>query len=451
MGLVKSKMAISGSRSKQKITKCTKLSLRDILNSKNVNANSKLNIEDCEATPLWFAVRYEDEDLAKLFLSAGSDVNEACGHLSTTPLHMAAYTHNIDMVKLLLNHGANPNVLDNWNYTPMMYIAVHYEPFIVKEIFSILLKYGCLVDFGATLNKFRKVEQANSLEFPKLTKGLDEYVSFNKEPMGALSGTALHLAVQNPHLPNDCIEILLDAGATVNKLNLNAQTPLMTCLLDIYYDYHKNVKNHVELLVSQTDKLDLNVQDTRGWNCFHYAAERGSISSMELLLQSRCDCNMTSFQGETPLWILLVRGWKEAATYLLVNGCDVNHPLESVRILVMNPEVDVCRYGKIFPIEFAICNKLFDLAKLMLYVGSKIDIENCNVNIASHQHQDLSAKYEDFVKFAKTLLKSQSELQPLCCICRTVIRKSLKQGIQCKLKTLSLPQSIQDFLYFKTL
>ncbi|ELU14969.1 hypothetical protein CAPTEDRAFT_78368, partial [Capitella teleta] len=80
--------------------------------------------------------------------------------------------------------------------------------------------------------------------------------------------------------------------------------------------------SHAQLLLSVG--ADPNARDRRGWSCFHYAAQRGSISGMELLLSANGDCNLSSHVGESPLWLLLVCGWREASEYLIRSGCDVD-------------------------------------------------------------------------------------------------------------------------------
>lgn len=35
------------------------------------------------------------------------------------PLHNASSFGHADVVRLLISHGANPNVRDNWNFTPL--------------------------------------------------------------------------------------------------------------------------------------------------------------------------------------------------------------------------------------------------------------------------------------------------------------------------------------------
>merc|ERR1712038_1915714 len=105
-----------------------------------------------------------------------------------------------------------------------------------------------------------------------------------REPLGATSGTALHLATQNPHLSADTLQILLSAGASVNAQNIYGQTPLVGALVDVFYDYHSNIKTHTELLIDSG--ADLSLQDVRGWSPLHYSCQRGNMNSMRALLMA---------------------------------------------------------------------------------------------------------------------------------------------------------------------
>ena len=212
-----------------------------------------------------------------------------------TPLLIAAHNHDAEMVRLLLESGSCPDVMDKWNYTPLMYAAIHNEPDVVELLFRALIEGKCDVNFGATLTNASEnnIENTNILDINACSE--NSYITYVREPLGVVSGTALHLAVQNPYLPSDVIETLLRAGSDVNARNLYGQTPIIGAMLDIYYDYHSNIQSHTELLLKCG--ADANVPDIRGWTPFHYAAQRGSISCIELLLKAGGDSNSFTRSG----------------------------------------------------------------------------------------------------------------------------------------------------------
>ena len=435
---------------------CSSSSRRDmsLWKRRREEVNCLLNTEDYRnVTPLWLAARHNDVELAKLLLQYGADPNIQCGGVQMSPLHMATYCHNVEMVRALLEGGANPNLLDRWNYSPLMYAAIHHEPVVVMELFTLLLQYNCDINFGATLCRDRQNEQdvASGMlpynrELPELRSHYDSmYVTYVREPMGPTSGTALHLAVQNPHLPNETIELLLNAGAEIDIQNLQGQTPLMGAMLDIYYDYHRNIKSHAELLIARGAKP--RARDVRGWTCFHYAAQRGSISCIHQLSMVCADANDVSLVGESPLWILLVLGWREATKYLIRGGCQINQPIRSTIILSINQNVDLCRYGYILPIEFAVCNRYYNIAELMVKVGCVIDDDTW---LGSHLDPP-HTRHLEFRHFVSLVKRKKHRLKSLCELCRQSIRSTMKSGIVAKLEHVVLPHSLKDYICYNDL
>ena len=417
------------------------------------DVNCLINTEDYQrVTPLWLAVRYNDIDLTQQLLVAGANLNQHCGRLCMTPLHIATYNHNVDMVRLLLEAGANPNVLDRWNYTPLMYAAICYEPFVVDALFTSLIEHGCDVNYGATLDDDGQVEHNVNVDLPGLQSHFDgSYITYVREPMGPTSGTALHLAVQNPHLTNDSIDILLNANASVDKRNLYGQTPIMGAILDIFYEYHSQVKSHAEMLIRKG--TDINAQDVRGWTGFHYAAQRGQMTCMQLLMEGGADSNITSHGGETPLWLLLVNGWRDAAKCLVMNGCNMNIPIKSTVVLAFNQNIEICRYGDILPIEFAICNRYYDVAELLLKAGCQIKEDTwlgTTGSMSAELFRTFQTKHEDFLKFLEDYANSKKSVSSLRECCRGVIRATMQQAICIKLDRLMLPQQIKDYICFRS-
>jgi ankyrin repeat protein len=250
----------------------------------------------------------------------------------------------------------------------------------------------------------------------------------------------MHHAFQNPHLPNDSVEVLLHNGADIDIPNLHGQTTLMGVLRDLYYDYHSNIKSHAQLLLSCG--ADPNAKDRRGWTCFHYAAQRGCISAMELLLRAKADCDMSSHVGETPLWLLLVCGWREACEYLIRSGCDVNRPASSHIILNINQNVDICRYGDIRPLEFTLCNRYYHIAKLIVLSNGHINEDTW----LGSQGSSISSEHLEFMAFLRHHHQKKKNVKTLLECCRDSLRQNIKQGLVVKLQSVVLPQTLKDFL-----
>ena len=383
--------------------------------------------------------------MATILLQHGATVDLPCGELNMTPLLIATLNRDTEMVRLLLEAGSTPDVMDKWNYTPLMYAAIHNEPDVVELLFNILIEGKCDVNFGATLKQTEdgceNVHNTNMLDINACFE--DRYITYVREPLGVVSGTALHLAVQNPHLPSDLIETLLRAGSDVNARNLYGQTPIVGAMLDIYYDYHSNIQSHTEQLLKYG--ADANISDIRGWTPFHYAAQRGSRSCIELLLKAGGDPNTSSPMGETPLWVLLAKGWRETAKFLLHNGCDYNHVITTKTLITLNDKMEVCRYGQILPIEFAICNKFYDVAQLMLKCGCQIT-ENTWIG---NTQRPFDSQHSELLEIISEVQAERSSIKTLSTCCKDAIRNFLKDGIVIKLENIPLPQSLKNYICLK--
>ena len=68
-------------------------------------------------TPLHQAVRYGHENIVRLLLNSGANVN-AYSQLYGTPLHWVAEVGHQGIAVVLLEHGANTHALDSHRLTP---------------------------------------------------------------------------------------------------------------------------------------------------------------------------------------------------------------------------------------------------------------------------------------------------------------------------------------------
>ena len=133
-----------------------------------------------------------DVETLRRLLAKGSSPNAPAVGYSRTPLHFLCITMGNDKAgdraacfELLRNAGANLEAIDNVGYTPLHCAAISIRP----DLLSLLCQAGVNVD-AAT-------------------------------PGGS---TALHLAVRM-RANNNCIEVLLAAGADINVRSNSGLTP----------------------------------------------------------------------------------------------------------------------------------------------------------------------------------------------------------------------------------
>ena len=155
-------------------------------------------------TPLHFAARCAQQEVAALLIARGADVNEK-EYVGMTPLHLAASSGDNGVMALLIAKGADVNLKDRRGKTPMHEAAWRGE----KQLVDLLLAKGA--DINAKDNSgrtplheaafFGKKDVADLL----IAKGAD----INAKDRGGK--TALRLAIIEHQ--DDVVEALRKAGA----------------------------------------------------------------------------------------------------------------------------------------------------------------------------------------------------------------------------------------------
>jgi len=169
---------------------------------------------DYGSSPLGEAAARGDLPMISLLLEAGADP-ESVNPEGQTALMAVARTGNVQAAQLLLSHGANVNAVESWGgQTALHWASARNHPAMIE----FLVNNGAEVDVrGIDRNWARRVTSEPRMKDMK-TGGL----------------TPLLYAVRENCLA--CVDILLDAGADINKPDPDNVSPLILALVNMRYD-----------------------------------------------------------------------------------------------------------------------------------------------------------------------------------------------------------------------
>ena len=253
-------------------------------------------------------------DCIKLLLKAGAKVNLP-DRFGRTALYWAACNSHTDCVKLLLKAKANAKLADSQNRTALYWAAERGNADCVK----MLIKAGADIEQGNPKGRDRSVavegghvEERYEYYSPLYWTALWGYADCMKLLIDAGADVnkdtdrrpALQLAAQGGHA--DCIKLLLKAGVDVNKVApLDEHTPL-------YYAATEGHEECVRLLL-KAPNIDVNKDKLT----LSKTIANGHTECVRLLL-SAPGIELNQYpRGHNPLFIAFEYGHLECAKLLL--------------------------------------------------------------------------------------------------------------------------------------
>ena len=244
------------------------------------------------ATPLISAARAGHDDIVKLFLDRGAQVNGR-DRLRNTPLLSAvtAVHGDVGVVKLLLDRGADPNKAKDYGCTPLHRAAATGQRDVAK----------LLLDSGAEIDK-----------------------------TDASGNTPLLCAVRDG--PKDVAQLLLDRGAEVDKSDFTGRSPLL-------WAAWKGNTDAAKLLLDRGAEIDKTNES--GKTPLHKAASKWNKSMVKLLIDRGAEVDKMDSGGVSPLLKVLNRSsWPEdrdmvEVVELLVGGGGADPNMKTQRTGVL--------------------------------------------------------------------------------------------------------------------
>ena len=257
--------------------------------------------------------------IAELLLEHGADV-DVQDRENTTPLHLASYLGSVEFSQLLLDHGASPNAQRKSGRTPLHLVAEGKE-YGDARITDLLLEHGADVNARDTKNM-----------------------------------TPLHLASYCGN--TEITQMLLDHDA-ITKLDDNRRRtpmhPVAECLRSSGYDDI----DVAQLL--QEHGTDVNSQDKRNTTPLHLASSCWKVEIAQVLLDRGANPSAKNVVGLTPLHMAAQGAYHskedgvEVVQLLLEHGADVNAQDENHAT----------------PLDLALYHRRTEIASLLLHCGDK--------------------------------------------------------------------------------
>jgi ankyrin repeat protein len=263
-------------------------------------------------------------EIASLLIESGADVNAHCYYGGDTALMVASRYGHQEIAKLLIEKGANVKARDYYGGDTALMVASRYGHQEVTEL---------LIEEGADVNA-----------------------------QSEWNSTALMLASSYGH--TEVTKLLLEAGADVNaQVNWYSKSYSYTpkffglsqikgCTALMYASMEGHTED-VKLLIEAG--ADVNLQDKDGYTALMCASEIRYTESVGLLLEAGADVNVQDSSGYTALMVASEYGCIGVAKLLLEAGADVN-----VRD----------NYGYT-ALELAKRNGVWDIVKLLREAGAK--------------------------------------------------------------------------------
>ena len=234
---------------------------------------------------------------AKILIEAGANYNFKEKSLGKTSLRAAAHFGRTEMVQLLLDKGLDPDVRDDWGWTPL-HVAINPET------------AKALIDGGANIHA--KAKDGNEAIHSLIGENMLDSVKYllslgvDVDTHGKNNITPLHQAVIFNHV--DGAQLLLDNGANINAADSNG----MTCL------HFARSEAMVEYLILKGANVNAVAQDKT--TPLHYASNR-AIGS--LLIKNKANLTAKDSDGGTPLhWAASSRA--DFAEVLVMAGAPIN-------------------------------------------------------------------------------------------------------------------------------
>lgn len=253
-------------------------------------------------TPMIAAIVTGDDELVRLMLQRGADVEARCADQVTPLMHAISHGYN-SIAELLLSHGAQVDAPTS-GWTPL-----HRATDLVNiSMVSTLLAHGADIEAKSPKDFSRRKHPLGVLKSPKADDSDDDHSSSNER-----GWTPLLRAACNGE--DKMVQLLLHRSADIEARNPTNGTPLIVAC----ERQHDAV---VDMLL--INGADVHAEDDFGWKPIHRAlVNKGGELIAGLLLSQEANVNAHDTYRKTPLHHAIEKGDDQMVRFLLNAGADI--------------------------------------------------------------------------------------------------------------------------------
>ena len=307
---------------------------------------------------LYEAVRYNQADVVQVLIDAGADIQKknSQGH---TPLILACNKGYLDIVKMLVQAGADLRVTDRIGDTCLI-TALRWEHTETVRYLVVLAQ----VD----------VDQVSG---------------------DRTCNTPLHKAVGRNRA--DMVQVLIDAGADIEKKDVQKYSPLLS-------GCESDANDAVKVLVRAG--VDVGARDPDGRTCLMIASSCGFTRLVKsLLCMPEVGVDLVDAQHWTALHHAVASKDDAVVQMLIDAGADVEAKSE----LVCSPLMMACRAGEVH------------IVRMLLKAGARLHIQgngNIRFDAAARYPKSYAAKVQELIDSGARIEKWDDRgPSPLVCKC----------------------------------
>ena len=289
-----------------------------------------------DSTPLFLAVQFGYNDLAKELIKEGADVNARANDMETEDgidmLYYAVENNNVEMSKILINEGLDAG--RNYGYEYPYYLTDAAINNNNLDMLKILLQSG---DIDLESSLIPDAIEENNIEMVKYLISIGQDVNAQIFADGFWINSPMKVAAQNGNI--EIAKLLIDEGANLNSsddyigpaidygnydiakllidndvFNLNTNTTREQAI-----ELAKKQKYYeIEKLLSSEDSNNI-----AGYDELMNAVSKGYMKALEKLIKDDTDLNK-QYDNITPINLAAARNDKEMVKFLAEKGADIN-------------------------------------------------------------------------------------------------------------------------------